>query len=70
MKQIECQVSLQQRWIYWGSAENYCLRLQATTSPGRATQGNAFIEGKRKLGGLHKRESVVCPWLSLDKSSS
>ena len=57
-KQIDCQILLQQRWVYSGSAENCNLRSATMASHVQAshgqvpTWGNAFIKGKRKLRGL------------------
>ena len=56
LKQIDCQLFLQQRRIYLGSAENCHLGSASMVSqmqvPALQGKENTFIEGKRKLGGL------------------
>ena len=54
LKKIDCQIFLQQRWIYLGSAEN-CNSGSATmvsVCKFPHDEENAFIQGKRELGGL------------------
>ena len=56
LKQVDCQLFLQQKWVYTGSTKN-CNSGPATMASHmqvRAQQREAksFKEGKRKLGGL------------------
>lgn len=56
LKQTGCQILLQQRRVYLGSANNYSLESAPMVSHVQVLAGqgqeNSFIEGRRKLGGL------------------
>ena len=56
LKQINCQLFLQQKWVYSSSAKNcssesatIANRMQVLSKNGKE---NSFIKGKRKLGGF------------------
>ena len=55
LKETDCQILLQQRWVYLGSAEksNSWSPTMGSHVQGSAQQGkeNTFIEGKMQLGG-------------------
>ena len=55
LKQIGCQIFLQQRWVYSGPAETCssgsATMVWATCSPCTARDDECFYRGKRKLGG-------------------
>lgn len=56
LKQIDCQIFLQQKWVYSGSAENHSLGSATVASfrrvPAQQGEESYFYRGKRKLGGL------------------
>ena len=68
LKQIDCQIFLQQRWVYSGSAENcsssFATRVTPCASPQRARDVEHFYKGKRKLRGLFIKESMAFHWLN------
>ena len=56
LTQADCQIFLQQRWVYSESAEN-CSSGSATMASNvqvstKQEKESAFIERRRKLGGL------------------
>lgn len=57
LKQVNCQLFLQQRWIYWGSVNMSHMQLLQ----GR---GRRMLERKRKMGGIVNKESGTIHKLS------
>ena len=59
LKQIDCQIFLQERWIYSGSAENCNLGSATMVSfrqvPAQQGEENSFIEGKGSWEGYSKQ---------------
>ena len=62
LKQIDCQLFLQQRWVYSGSAENCNLGSATMVSQGQVPtcqeKESTFIEGGREVGRVIKTESL------------
>ena len=56
LKQIDCQIFLQQRWAHFRSAENYspgaAIMVSHVQVLAKQVKEDPFIEGKRKPGGL------------------
>ena len=64
LKQIDCQMYLQQKWVYLGSAENCNSGSATRVSHVQAPPGQGkdiCIAEKRKLGGLRSTESMAFP---------
>ena len=71
LQQTDCQIFLQQRWVYSGLAESCTLGSAATVSHMQVLawqeKETTFIDGKRKFGGgrwSEQRESMAFHWLS------
>ena len=66
LKQIDCQIFPQQRWIYWGLANNYNLASATIVSHGephpslcRARKGELFYRGKEEVEGTRVKEFIA-----------
>ena len=66
LKQIDCQIFLQQRWIYWGLANHYNLASASIVSHGephpslcRARKGELFYRGKEEVEGTRVTEFIA-----------
>ena len=68
LKQIDCQIFLQPRWIYSGSPENCSLGSATVGSHMQVPEGegrNTFIEGEKEAGrATVNKEFKAFHWLS------
>lgn len=68
LKQIDCWLFLQQKWVYLESTMNWNSWFATMVShmqiPSKNGKENSFIKGKRKLGELQLTESMAFHWLN------
>ena len=66
--EMNCQIFLQQTWVYLGSAENYTSGPEAMVSCEPVTpeqrKEDTFTEGKGRYEDDSKKKSMVFHWLS------